>query len=218
VAWVVLLISVLALDVCFVALPGAATPGYCSSYRTLIAGYHANISGPQAMAIFDGLRVRWLWKDIEPTPKFWPADWDHFGDVIAIPRTQASGLLLPFRVEWHHQTNVFVSEEHGGKTTERRLLRELADKLRSDPAIGPRMPTWYWEKLATEPGVTVSYNFLLLGHDILVVAALCVIAWQFVVLASACKQLWGGPGPGFCVKCGYDLRALRPTVVLSVER
>lgn len=161
------------------------------------------------MAIFDGERARWLWKDDEAVPKPWPDEWAHFGEAVAIPGTRADGFLTPFRVEWQHRISVFVDEAYGGEETESRLRREFADRLATDPVIGPRMPSWYWEKLATYPGVTVTYNWWLLAHDIVFIASLGAIGWLLLRFVIACGAWVSKPGPGFCRNCRYDLSGLK---------
>jgi hypothetical protein len=160
------------------------------------------------MAIHDGSGVRWVW-DEEANPIPWPDNWDFpLANAPVLPRTQARGFLTPSRIVWHHRIGLNVPEALGGGATEARLRREFADRLSNDPVIGPRMPKWYWQKLATVDGVTSTWNYALVLHDILFVAALGMFGWQLLTLGRIGLQRLRGLGPGVCRKCHYDLSGL----------
>ena len=219
----VLLLVLLILDVSLVLVPDLAwSPPYCSSIFTVLGGAHISYSSPRGMAIHDGDRARWVW-DEEADPSPWPDNWEaQLSNRIVSPRTQARGLLTPFCILWYHTPGLVVPEELGGASTEARLRGELANRFSTDPVIGPRMPKWYWQKLATVEGVTITWNYALLLHDILFIVAVVAIGWHLLTLASLGVQRLRGPGPGFCRKCRYDLSGLTadrcPECGTQVER
>lgn len=210
---VFLLSALLVIDAMFVVAPDYAwTPPYCTMRSTLLGRVHSNYSSffyqRSGVAVHDGTSAKWVWYEENPLDQ-WPDTWVPLSNLnVGPPQTQASGFLTPARITWYHQPGLVVPEELGGEATEARLRLELADRIAKDPVIGPRMPKWYWQKLATVDGVTVTWNYPLLLHDVLFIVALVALGWHTLASIRFGVQHLRRPGTGFCCKCRYDLRGL----------
>jgi len=205
--WLWMLAALLMIDLFVVTVSiRSISPPFCSHTTTLLGSIHRGQTWPAVEVVFDGAQARLVFDILRSE---WPATWETVTGKLNLPSTVNTGLITPYRTIWWHGWGLLLLDERGGEDVEKALRKDLVGTFRADPEIGPRMPTWYWDKLADGDWRTETYNYWLLLHDSLFAGVLTAIGWCVLTFAVAGAKWLRGPRPGFCAKCRYDLSGLR---------
>lgn len=216
-----LLLVIIIADVCFVVIPmQTGTFRWATPIDTIGGRLHRNFGRSMLRGIVwgDQNTAQWNWESDE---RPLPAD----SEVLAIvmqPRIRETGLITPFVSVWNHSLDLQIPPAYGGMETENRLRREFAERLRADAKLGPTLPAWFIEQIATADGETTRWNWMLLLHDILFLPVIGALGWNTILLAIAGIHWFCTPRHGRCVKCRYDLHGLKadrcPECGTQIER